>query len=418
MGNDMAPKQTEPTEPVPEGLVLGSSVPGTPVPDPLMPDPLMPRTPASGESVSEDPVSREPVSRAPAAKDPVSKGRITIREVAERAGVSTATTSRALSGNHPVPAATRARVLRAARELDYVANAHARALVGGGRKMAAVVVRQVTSPFYAQVAEGVEAEAADRGWLCVVGATGGDPQREMEFVRLMREEGARLVILVGGVVEDDAYRSRVAQYAQALDSSGARLVLCGRPAPDPGIPALVVEFDNEAGARAITGHLLSAGHRRIAFLGGLPGNTALDARVAGYRAALAEHGLPPEAARVVDCGLGRPAGLRAMTELLKETREFTAVFAGDDMVAAGVLRAIADRGLSVPDDISVVGYNDIPLAEDFNPPLTTVRTPAEELGRAAVRIALRDPERGAGSHHLLGTHIVVRRSVAAPRRPS
>ncbi|NGO06775.1 LacI family transcriptional regulator [Streptomyces sp. HC44] len=346
------------------------------------------------------------------------KGRVTIREVAERAGVSVATVSRVLSGNYPVPPATRTRVLNAARALDYVANAHARALVGAGRKMVAVVLRQVTSPFYAQVAEGVEAEAAERGWLCVVGATGGDPQREMDFVQLMREEGAGLVILVGGVVEDDAYRERVAHYAQALDSSGARLVLCGRPAPDPDIPALVVEFDNEAGARAITGHLLSAGHRRIAFLGGLPGNTALDARVAGYRAALAEHGLPPEAAHVVDCGLGRAAGHRAMTELLKTadktTGEFTAVFAGDDMVAAGALRAIADAGLRVPGDISVVGYNDIPLAEDFSPPLTTVRTPAEELGRAAVRIALRDPEHAAGAHHLLGTHIVVRDSVSPP----
>ncbi|MEN1890363.1 LacI family DNA-binding transcriptional regulator [Streptomyces mirabilis] len=383
-----------------------------------------------------------------------SKGRVTIREVAERAGVSMATVSRVLSGNHPVPASTRARVLRAARDLDYVANAHARALVGGGRKMVAVVLRQVTSPFYAQVAEGVEAEAAARGWLCLVGTTGGDPGRELEFVQLMREEGARLVILVGGVVEDDAYRERVAHYAQALASAGARLVLCGRPAPDPDIPALVVEFDNEAGARAITGHLLSAGHRRIVFLGGLPGNTALDARVAGYRAALAEHGLGPEAAHVVDCGLGRAAGHRAMTELLKAggdpgpgdtatpdtatsgtaildtaTRDaadpgtatpdtaparFTAVFAGDDMVAAGALRAIADAGLRVPQDISVVGYNDIPLAEDFNPPLTTVRTPAEELGRAAVRIALRDPEHAAGAHHLLGTHIVVRDSVQPP----
>lgn len=376
--------------------------------------------------------------------DMTSKGRVTIREVAERAGVSMATVSRVLSGNHPVPASTRARVLRAARDLDYVANAHARALVGGGRKMVAVVLRQVTSPFYAQVAEGVEAEAAARGWLCLVGTTGGDPGRELEFVQLMREEGAGLVILVGGVVEDDAYRERVAHYAQALASSGARLVLCGRPAPDPDIPALVVEFDNEAGARAITGHLLSAGHRRIVFLGGLPGNTALDARVAGYRAALAEHGLGPEAAHVVDCGLGRAAGHRAMTELLKAGGDlgpgdtatpdadtldtatpgsatpdagparFTAVFAGDDMVAAGALRAIADAGLRVPQDISVVGYNDIPLAEDFNPPLTTVRTPAEELGRAAVRIALRDPEHAAGAHHLLGTHIVVRDSVQPP----
>ncbi|KUO17454.1 LacI family DNA-binding transcriptional regulator [Streptomyces dysideae] len=342
------------------------------------------------------------------------KARVTIREVAERAGVSVATVSRVLSGNYPVPPATRARVLRAARALDYVANAHARALVGGGRKMVAVVLRQVTSPFYAQVAEGVEAEAAANGWLCLVGTTGGDPQREMDFVQLMREEGARVVILVGGVVEDDAYRERVAHYAHALDAAGARLVLCGRPSPDPELPALVVVFDNEAGALAVTSHLLSAGHRRIVFLGGLPGNTALDARVAGYRAALAAHGLPPEAAHVVDCGLGRAAGHRAMAELLKGEREFTAVFAGDDMVAAGALRAIADAGLRVPDDVSVVGYNDIPLAEDFNPPLTTVRTPAEELGRSAVRLALRDPDGTAGTDHVLGTHIVVRGSVSPP----
>lgn len=344
----------------------------------------------------------------------VAKRRVTIRDVAERAGVSIATASRVLSGNYPVPQATRNRVLRAAQAIDYVANAHARALVGGGRKMVAVVVRQVTSPFYAQVAEGVEAEAAARGWLCLVGTTGGEPQRELEFVQLMREEGARLVILVGGVVEDDDYRKRVAQYAEALDAAGARLVLCGRPAPDPDIPALVVEFDNEAGARAITSHLLSAGHRKIVFLGGLPGNTALDARVAGYRAALAEHGLPPGAAYVVDCGLGRANGHRAMAELLKQRRDFTAVFAGDDMVAAGALRALTDAGLRVPCDMSVVGYNDIPLAADFNPPLTTVRTPAEELGREAVRIALRTSEDSLSARHVLGTHIVVRESVAAP----
>lgn len=342
------------------------------------------------------------------------KRRVTIRDVAERAGVSVATASRVLSGNYPVPQTTRAKVLRAARAIDYVANAHARALVGGGRKMVAVLVRQVTSPFYAQVAEGVEAEATAHGWLCLVGATGGQPQRELEFVQLMREEGARLVILVGGVVEDDDYRKRITRYAHALDATGSRLVLCGRPAPSPDIPALVVEFDNEAGAHAITSHLLSAGHRKIVFLGGLPGNTALDARVAGYRAALAAHRLPPHAAHVVNCGLGRANGQRAMADLLKGDRDFTAVFTGDDMVAAGALRAIADAGLRVPADISVVGYNDIPLAADFNPPLTTVRTPAEELGREAVRIALHTPPDSPSTRHVLGTHIVVRESVAAP----
>ncbi|MGC9539754.1 LacI family DNA-binding transcriptional regulator [Streptomyces sp. UG1] len=341
--------------------------------------------------------------------------RVTIRDVAAQAGVSAATVSRVLSGKYRVPPETRSRVLRAVRTLDYVANVHARALVGGGRKLVAVILRQVTSPFYAQVAEGIEAEAAAQGWLCLVGATGGDPRRETEVIQLMREEGARVVILVGGIVEDAAYRKRVTRYAQTLDAAGSRLVLCGRPSPDPGLPALVVEFDNEAGARAATTHLLSAGHRRIVFLGGLPGNTAMDARVAGYRAALAAHGLPPEAAHVIDCGLGRTAGMRAMTALLADGPRFTAVFAGDDMVAAGALRAIADAGLSVPGDLSVVGYNDIPLAEDFGPPLTTVRTPAEELGRAAVDLALREPRELPGTCHVLATHVVIRNSVGPPR---
>ncbi|MFD7770447.1 LacI family DNA-binding transcriptional regulator [Streptomyces sp. NPDC059787] len=340
--------------------------------------------------------------------------RVTIRDVAERAGVSVATVSRVLSGKYPTPPSTRTRVLRAARALDYVANAHARALVGGGRKMVAVVLRQLTSPFYAQVAEGVEAEAASNGWLCLVGATGGDPQREMDFVQLMREEGASVVILVGGVVEDDAYRERVTRYAHALDVAGARLVLCGRRSPDLRLPASVVVFDNEAGARAITSHLLSAGHRDIVFLGGLPGNTAVDDRVAGYHAALAAHGLPAEAAHVVNCGLGRAAGYMAMAVLLASEREFTAVFAGDDVVAGGALRAIADAGLHVPKDISVVGYNDIPAAMDLNPPLTTVRTPAQALGREAVRLAFRDTDESTGTSHVLGTHIVIRDSVGPP----
>ncbi|MFJ8955090.1 LacI family DNA-binding transcriptional regulator [Streptomyces sp. NPDC102381] len=343
------------------------------------------------------------------------RGRVTIREVAQRAGVSPATVSRVLSGNYPVPPATRTRVLRAAQSLDYVANAHARALVGGGRNTVAVILRQVTNPFYAQVAEGVEAEAADHGRLCLVSSTGGSAHREMELVQLMREEGAGLVILVGGIIEDDAYRKRVARYAQALDAAGARLVLCGRPSPAPELPLLVVEFDNEAGARAITSHLISAGHRRIVFLGGLPGNTALDARVAGYRAALAAHGLEPEATDVIDCGLGRSRGHHSMSQLLSERADFTAVVAGDDMVAAGALRAVTDAGLRVPDDLSIVGYNDIPLAQDFNPPLTTVRTPAEELGRAAVRLALRaEDDPATATRHVLGTHIVVRDSVGAP----
>lgn len=219
--------------------------------------------------------------------------RVTIRDVAARAGVSVATVSRVLAGNYATSAGARTKVLRAVKDLDYVINPHARALAGAGRKTVAVLISQVTSPFYAKVAQGVEEESAKRDRLCLVCTTGGDPARELAVVQMMREQAAEAVVLVGGVAEDDEYRARMSRYAQSLAAAGSRLVLCGRPAPSPDVPAIVVEYDNEAGAHAITSYLLGAGHRDIVLLGFEPGHTTGEARVSGYRRALAEHGLPP-----------------------------------------------------------------------------------------------------------------------------
>lgn len=162
--------------------------------------------------------------------------RVTIRDVAARAGVSVATASRVLSGTHATSAGARTKVLRAVKDLDYVINPHARALAGTGRKTVAVLISQVTSPFYAKVAQGVEEESAKRDRLCLVCTTGGDPARELAVVQMMREQAAEAVVLVGGVAEDEDYRARMAQYAQALAAAGSRLVLCGRPRPHPMYP--------------------------------------------------------------------------------------------------------------------------------------------------------------------------------------
>ncbi|MCM2427101.1 LacI family DNA-binding transcriptional regulator [Streptomyces sp. RKAG337] len=347
--------------------------------------------------------------------------RVTIRDVAERAGVSVATVSRVLAGNYPTSAAARAKVLRAVKDLDYVIDARARALAGTGPKTVAVIVQAVDSPFYAEVAQGVEQEAAARGRLCLVCSHGGDIARELALVQMMREQRAEVVVLVGGAVEDEPYRVRLNEYAHALSAAGSRLVLCGRPAPTPDMPVLVVEYDNEAGAYAITSHLLSAGHRRILFLGRIPGHSTFEPRLSGYRRALADHGLDPEPAQVSGSGMGRDnayAAVRSMIAVSGGRPEFTAVFAGDDLVAAGAMAALRDAGLRTPEDVSVVGYNDEHFAQDLNPPLTTVHIPSYELGREAVRIALSEDVSGgpAQRRHLLGTHIVVRDSVGrAPR---
>nr|MDT0661961.1 LacI family DNA-binding transcriptional regulator [Micromonospora sp. DSM 115978] len=337
--------------------------------------------------------------------------RSTIREVADRAGVSVATVSRILTGTYPAAPATRARVMRAVKELDYVANAHARALAGTPSKSIAIILNSVISPHYAHVAQGVEAQAAAEGRLCLIGTTGGDPERELAMVKFMREQHAEAVILVGNVVADQKYRERMSQYAHALAAIGSRLVLCGRPALGADVPAVLVQYDNAGGAFAATSHLLSAGHERVLFLGSRPGYTTADDRLAGYRGALDAHRVPNDPKLEVNGTMEWQEGYRMMKDRLAAgPPDFTAIFAVNDLIAGGAHRALLERGLRIPENVSMVGFDDLQPALDLN--LTTVHLPHEEVGRTAVRLALEHEARGGTPPHvILGTHLVVRDSV-------
>ncbi|NEE02709.1 LacI family DNA-binding transcriptional regulator [Phytoactinopolyspora halotolerans] len=345
---------------------------------------------------------------------PRGRKRTTITDVAERAGVSVPTVSRVLSGNYPVATATRAKVLRAVRELDYVANAHARALAGATTKTVAFVVHDITWPFFAHIAQGVEEQARQEGRMCLVCTTQGDPERELEAVEQMREQHADAVILVGGGFEAEENRQRLVHFARLLDEAGSRLVLCGRPSPGDDVPATIVEYDNAGGAFAMTSHLLSLGHRRIAFLGVRPGFTTVVERVEGYRRAHETFRVTPDPTLLREGDFLRSYGYEATRELLAERTDVTAIFAVTDVVAAGVLHALRDSGVRVPEEMSVVGYDDIPMTMELTPALTTVHIPHEELGRTAVRLALHRHESTVPQHVVLGTHIAVRDSVAPP----
>ncbi|MFI5916235.1 LacI family DNA-binding transcriptional regulator [Dactylosporangium sp. NPDC051541] len=349
------------------------------------------------------------MARRPAPPD--ASRRATIRDVASAAGVSIATVSRVLGGTYPSAPVTRSKVMRAVRDLGYVANSHARALAGISTKNVAIILNSVVSPFYAYVAQAVETQAAQEGRLVLISTTGGDLRRELGAVKLMQEEHADAVILVGNVVDSDEYRKRMAEYAHALASAGSQLVLCGRPSLGPDVPAIVVEYDNAGGARAATGHLLSAGHRRILYLGHKPGYTTSEGRLSGYRDALDGYGVPFDAGLRVDgATLERAEGHRLMRERLRAGEpDFTAVFAANDQIAAGARQALLERGLRIPEDISLMGYDDLPPAVDIG--LTTVHLPHDELGRTAVRLALRRDRDAVDDHVVLGTHVVVRDSV-------
>lgn len=337
--------------------------------------------------------------------------RVTIREVAQRAGVSTATVSRILAGNYPDAPATRERVMRAVEELDYVANVHARSLSGTPSKSVAIIVNSVVSPHYAHVAQGVQTQAAAEGWQCLIGTTDGDAERELELVQLMREQHAEAVILVGNVFADEEYRRRMSRYAHSLAAVGSRLVLCGRPPLGAEVPAVVVGCDYTGGAFEATSHLLAAGHERILCLGRRPGYTTAEARLAGYRNALAAHGVTHDPGLEVEGTFTRPEGHRMIKERLETGKlDFTAIFAFNDLLAAGARQALRDHGLRVPDDVSLIGFDDLPPAADLD--LTTVYLPHEELGRTAVRLALEHATRGGDPPHVvLQTRLVVRDSV-------
>ncbi|GAA3114129.1 LacI family transcriptional regulator [Kribbella aluminosa] len=351
------------------------------------------------------------------ARQPGPGDRPTVKDVALAANVSPTTVSRVLAGNYPVSTATRARVMKAVRELDFVINAQARALGGGNTKTVAFIVHDLVGPSHAYVGQGVERQATAEGRLCLVCTTHGDPQRERELIDVMREQQAEAVVMVGGGSNDEAYVEQMIQTARALDKSGSRLVLCGRPPLGSDVPATVVEYDNEGGAFAMTSYLISLGHRDIVFLGaGEPGYTTIDGRFRGFVRAHESHHIPVAPQRRATIPFDRESGYLATRDLLAGGRTFTAIFAVTDVVASGALVALREAGLRVPEDVSLVGYDDIPLALDVTPTLTTVHVDHEELGRTAVRLALHREQHALSQHTVIGTHVVIRDSAGPPPR--
>lgn len=335
--------------------------------------------------------------------------RSTIRDVAARAGVSVATVSRVLSGSYRPPATTRDRVMEAVRDLDYVVTGR---MQNGPTGTIGVVMNSLTSEFFMNVVSGVEEQAIAAGRACLVNSTRSDADRELSMINLLRQRGVEAVILIGGIVESAEHRSKLARLANTLERSGARLVLCGRPWSGPSsAPVTVVDYDAEGGAFAATSYLLSTGHRRIAHLGGQTDYATAEQRLAGYRRALNEFGIEPDPALIFTGGMGRDAGYRDGARVVKET-DATAVFATNDVVAAGAMTAAREAGLRIPEDMSFVGFDNGSLAQDVFPPLTTVHVPQQELGREAARRAMYPAGGVAGSRVVLGTHIVVRESVA------
>ncbi|BDG62356.1 LacI family DNA-binding transcriptional regulator [Caldinitratiruptor microaerophilus] len=331
----------------------------------------------------------------------------TIRDVARAAGVSQSTVSRALNGSGYVSPATRARVLAAAAQLHFRPSHVARSLVSKATHTLGLLLPDITNPFFPAIARGVEDAAARAGYAVILCNTDRDPAHEEHYLAILRQRQVDGLVLIASSA---AVGHRIAR------ADFPAVVFVDRVPPGAEADAVVV--DNREGVRTATRHLLGLGHRRIAFVGGSAGSGTSEDRLAGYLAALAEAGLNPDPGHIRAGDFTYDGGYAAGRALLGSPDRPTAVVAANDLMAIGVLRAAAELGLRVPDDVAVVGYDDIPLAGMLNPPLTTVAQPTYEMGERAARMLL---ERLAGKappeprRVVLPARLVVRRSCGAGR---
>lgn len=333
-----------------------------------------------------------------------------IKDIAERAGVSVATVSRALSGSSLVTDETRKRVNALARELNYRPNVSARNLRTRRSMSVLLVVRDVGNPFYLEILKGVEATAREAGYAVLMGNTENDPDREVEYFNMLRDGHADGMILMTGKLPPP-------QPGESADLSHLPVVIALEMIEGSGFPH--VQIDNVAAAQAAVEHLVALGHRRIAHIAGpLPEVMALHRRE-GYRAAMKAAGLEiPEGYEVrgdylLESGEARAADLFALAE------PPTAIFAANDEMAYGAIHALRRLGRNVPGDVSVVGFDDLYLSKAFYPPLTTVSQPRADIGRTAMSQLLNvlsDGDVGAEPAIVLPTTLNIRGSTAPPRK--
>ncbi|WP_026119026.1 LacI family DNA-binding transcriptional regulator [Nocardiopsis ganjiahuensis] len=337
-----------------------------------------------------------------------------LADVARLAGVSPATVSRVLNGNYPVARTTADRVHRAVAELHYVVNGNARALAASSSDLIGVLVHDVADPFFGVIATGIQDAMSEGDVLAVVCNTGSSAERELRYLKLLRKQRAHAVVLTGGSVNDPGHRTALLEQITEFTSTGAHVVLCGRPpltGDDDPVPGVIrVDFDNSEGARRLTAHLVALGHRDIGYLTGPETRTTSRLRLDGHLQALSEAGLSEERCPVVVSGFDRESGRAGVGELLRRHPGITAVVAGNDIAALGALAELRARGIGVPDQISVAGFDDLPCAFDAVPSLTTVRIPLMEAGRTSGLFALDASRAPAGGVLPIRTELMVRDS--------
>jgi LacI family transcriptional regulator len=327
---------------------------------------------------------------------------ITQQDVAERAGVSTTTVSHVINGTRFVSEELRQRVYLAMEALDYQPNVVARNLRRQRTHNIAVIVPDIAYPFLAEVARGIEDGGFHLGYKAILCASHEDPDKERSCFDLALTRQVDGIILVAAGEDSEPI-------LVSLDR-GIPVVVCNRELPGADVDTVVV--DNETcGVRAAT-HLISLGHWRIGCIAGPAGLAIGEERTEGYRRALRDAGMPLQEELVTRGDFRNRGGFDAMNQLLDLDQPPTAVFACNDLMAMGAICAASKRRLQIPEDVAIIGCDDIALAAFTNPSLTTIRLPKYEMGSAAVEmlVARVEKERAAVERRVLPVELVIRDS--------
>ena len=336
---------------------------------------------------------------------------ITIRDVARRAGVSTMTVSRVINRSGYASEASRRRVEEAVAELGYVPNAVARHLRSKRTKTIALVLSDITNPFFTTIARGVEDVAAPRGYAVMFANTDESEAEEIDYLTMLVQRQIDGVLLVPAGTSAEPFR--------LLRSQNVPVVVVDRRVSVRSLDE--VRCDSEAGAYALVRHLVDLGHRRIAVITGRRDiSTSVD-RVAGYARALEEAGIGLDPRLIRYDSFSLDGGYRLVREILATELRPTAIFATNNFIAFGALRALREAGLHVPNDMSLVTFDDLPAEWHDDPFLTVLAQPAYELGRRAAALLLDRLEKGPAARRqviVLPGELIVRRSSGAVRVPS
>lgn len=303
---------------------------------------------------------------------------VTIKHVSELAGVSQATVSRVVNGTTRVSPDKKLKVEKAIKELGYRPNSIAQALASSRTGSIGIVVPELGSSFFAGILQSTECHLRRLGYHAVVTAGSNTEEGQRESVEFLLGRRVDALILHTQQLCDD--------YLIELEERGVPIVVINRMIPE--LQASCIDIDNEAGAMLATQHLLQMGHKHIACITGPLDKSDARGRLQGYRRAIEQAGLTYNEAIVSEAGFTEETGMSAMQKLLKRGGKFTAVFASNDHMAFGAFEVLKEHGISVPKDMSLVGFDNVLFARYLTPGLTSVNFPIEEMSIEAVQLAI------------------------------